>query len=75
MVGPAHSSGKETDEDIGFIVRHLASGELSEEEAPKLKERAKDISYNPGAMIFGGGQYALACVLDSREGKIVKNVE
>jgi hypothetical protein len=75
VVGPAHSSSKETDEDIGFIVRHLVSGDLSEEEASKLKELAEDISYNPGAMIFSGGQDALACILDSREGKIVKNVE
>jgi hypothetical protein len=47
-VGPIHSSGEETDEEHGFFVRHLADGELSEENASGLKEQAEALGYSSG---------------------------
>jgi hypothetical protein len=73
-VGHARSSGKEMDEEIDFFVRHIAGGDLNEEDASKRKEQAKAIGYNSRAMIFGGGKDVLVCIPKAREAKIVKNV-
>jgi hypothetical protein len=62
------------DEEVDFFVRHLVDDKLSEENASKLKEQAKTMGYNSGAMLFGGGKDVFVYALDAGEAKIVKNV-
>ena len=47
-----HSSGEELDEEVDFYIKRLASGDLSEEAALKLKEQAKTLRYTFRATIF-----------------------
>jgi hypothetical protein len=53
--GPAQSYDEELRWEIDFFMRHIARGQLSEENASKLKEQAKALGYSPGTMVFGGG--------------------
>jgi hypothetical protein len=73
-VGHARSSGKELDEENDFFVRHLASGDLNEEDASKLKEQAKAIGYNSRAMIFGGGKDVLVCIPKLEKLKLLRTL-
>lgn len=49
---PGQSYDEELSREIDFIMRHIARGQLSEENASELKEQAKALGYNPGTMVF-----------------------
>lgn len=59
---------------LGFFIRHLARGELSEEKALKLEGKAEAMGNNSRAMLFGRGDEILMCVPDVNELKILKNI-
>jgi hypothetical protein len=72
-VDPTQSSGEEIDE-LGFFVRHLGEGELSDKEASELENKSEAMGYGPGAMLFGREDQMLMCVPDADESKFVRNI-
>jgi hypothetical protein len=66
-------STEEMDE-LGFFLRHLSGEELSKKMASELEVKAEIMGYGPRAMLFGGGDKMLMCVIDADESKIVRNI-
>jgi hypothetical protein len=61
-------------EELGFFKRHISGGELSEKEVSELENKGEALGYGPGALLFGGEDRILMCVLDSNESKTVQNI-
>lgn len=70
---PTQTTCEEVDE-IGFFVRHLGGSELDDKEAPEIESKGKTMGYEPGALLFGGGDQLLMCIPDLDESKIVRNI-
>jgi hypothetical protein len=61
-------------EELGFFMRHISGGELSEKEVSKLGNKGEALSYSPGALLFGGKVRMLMCVPDPDESNIFWNI-
>jgi hypothetical protein len=73
IVQPTQSTGEEIDE-LGFFMRHLGDGELSDKEDSELENNTEAMGYGLGAMLFGEEDQMLMCVPDVDESKIVRNI-
>lgn len=72
--GPAQSYDEKLSGEIDFFMRHIIGGQLSEENASELKEKAEAMDYSLRIMVFGGEEDVLACVPNAGEGRIVRNI-
>jgi hypothetical protein len=61
-------------DELGFFIRHLVGGHLSEEEASELEGKAKAMGYRSGAILFSEGDKMLMCLSDAEESRIMKNI-
>jgi hypothetical protein len=71
--------GKRTEEtsseDEKFDLQHLGGQQLSKEDISELKEFAISCSYQPGSMLFGGGdEEILECICDRVGAKIISTL-
>jgi hypothetical protein len=66
VVEATQTTGEEIDE-LGFFMRHIGGGGMSDKEVSELENKGKATSYGPGAMLLGGGDQILMCVPGSSE--------
>ncbi|KAL5671736.1 hypothetical protein ACJX0J_016042, partial [Zea mays] len=61
---------------IQYKIHHgpifVSGGELDDKEAPEIESKGKTMGYEPGALLFGGGDQLLMCIPDLDESKIRK---
>jgi hypothetical protein len=62
-------------EGVNFDLRHLSGQQLSEEDISELKEFAISCGYQPGSMLFGGGdEEVVGCIRDHAGAKIISTL-